>query len=215
MGEKKAGNAAVLDSDTGAELQRDYAAAALFLADNYAAMLQQKKYIDRVLSGEQIFTHEMALEELISTTASTESDTGVRVQTSNISNTTERVGMLLAGGYVDKRNAEIIREVTSDIKGREYLEWKLDVIDTAMRERLDKTERNICKRLYGKHMTYAQIRSACHEKKLYDHRINKARKEGYRALALEIEKRDGTSETGKLMTDRLMKEIREDEQYGQ
>ncbi|CAK7037271.1 MAG: hypothetical protein BACD_00164 [Bacteroides rodentium] len=213
MGETKAANDAVNQTGEEAQLQRDYPAAALFLANNYAAMLQQKKYIDSVLSGERVFTHEMALEELVRTTSATEIDTGVRVQTGSISNTTERIGLLLAGGYVEKRNAEIIREATSDIEGRIYLEWKLDVIETAMRERLDKTERNICKRLYAKHMTYEQIRSACHEKKLYDHRINKARKEGYRALALEIEKRDGTSGTGKAMTDRLMQEARRDGDY--
>ena len=110
------------------------------------------------MSGEYAYTEDDALEELISTTASTESDTGIRVQTSNTSNTTERIGLLLANGFVEKRNRELRREVLSDVDGRQYLYWMLDVVETAKAERMDRFERGLFERHYVRHWTYKMIR---------------------------------------------------------
>ena len=123
-----------------------------------------------------VYTDDDALEELISTTAPTESETGIRVQSSNISNTTERIGILLASGFAEKRNHDLLRDVLKDTEARLYLKWKLGVVNIAMTERMDSMERNIFKRLYGKGMTYEQIRKAYNKKTLYNHAINKSRK---------------------------------------
>ena len=169
---------------------RDYPAAALYLAQTYGNMLKQQEYYDKVLSGKAVYTEDDALDELISTTASTESDTGIRVQTSNISNTTERIGLLLANGFVEKRSREILREALNNGDERQYIAWKLDVINTAMTERMQPMERNIFKRMYGKGMTYQQIREAYHKRVLYDKAINKHRKTALSLLEAEIRMRD-------------------------
>lgn len=190
---------------------RDYPAAALYLASSYGNMLKEKAYIEKVLSGEYRYTEDDALMELISTTAAVGTDTGIRVQASNISNTTERIGLLLAGGFVERRNREIFREVMEDRDGQSYLCWKLDVIETAMRERMDSMERAVFKRLFVKHMTYKQIREACKKEKLFDRSINDRRKSALLMIEREIRLREGAFEDGKMYTDRLMQECRERE----
>ena len=192
----------------------DYKAAAILLAESYAGLVKEQEYIDKVLSGEIVYTKDDALEELISTTASTESDTGIRVQTSNISNTTERIGLLLASGFVEKRNHEILREVLNDTEGRRYLAWKLDIIETAKRERMDKFERGLFSRLFVKHRTYKQIREAYKGKRLYDCDINKARKTLLAAIADEVELRDDGSEEKGWCIDYLRQEMIREESNG-
>ena len=186
---------------------RDYQAAALFLAKRYGGLLKEKEYIDKVLSGEFVFTEDDALEELISTTAGTESDTGVRVQTSNISNTTERIGILLVNGYVEKRNRELRQEILADNEGREYLNWKIDIIGTALSERMDKFERGLFKRRYVEQWTYRRIRERYQVKKLYNRDISKACRAVISSIADEIQLRENES---CCLVDRLMAEAGDD-----
>ena len=199
--------------ESGASLQTmDYPAAAILLAESYAGLVKEQEYIDKVLSGDIVYTEDDALEELISTTASTESDTGIRVQTSNISNTTERIGLLLASGFVEKRNHDILREVLNDTEGRLYLAWKLDIIETAKRERMDKFERGLFNRLFVKHRTYKQIREAYKGKRLYDRDISDARKSILKAIADEVELRDDGGEEDGWCIDCLSLEVNYEEE---
>ena len=181
----------------------DYGAAALFLMREYGNLLKEQEYVDKVLSGETIYTEDDALEELISTTASTESDTGIRVQTSNISNTTERIGLLLASGFVEKRNRQILKEIIKDAENRQYLCWKIDVIETAVRERTGTFERGLFKRHYAQGWTYKKIRERYSKKKLYNRDISRACRIIQDAIADEIEARsyrdDEAGWTGKLL----------------
>lgn len=194
--------------------RRDYPSAALYLANSYGNMLKEKAYIDKVLSGGLVYTEDMAFQELTSISASAAGDTGVRVQTSNISNQPERIVILLDEGFVEKRNRELFGEVVKDAEGRMYLAWKIDVVETAMQERMDALERAIFKRLFVKHMTYKQIREAYHKKVLYDKEINKRRRTALLMIEKELQLRDGAFEDWKDFTDKLMQEAREDEAYG-
>ena len=169
---------------------RDYQMAALLLANSYESLLKEKEYIEKVLSGEFVYTEDDALEELVHITASTESETGIRVQTCNTSNTTERIGLLLADGFVEKRNREILQEVLNDTEGRQYLAWRIGIIETAKRERMSKFERGIFDRLFVRHKSYKEIRDAYKAKRLYDRDINDARKSIITAIADEVELRD-------------------------
>ena len=209
---RNAGSGAQVHEDLGGQQERDYKAAALYLAQSYGNMLKQKEYIDKVMSGKAVYTEDDALDELISTTASTESDTGIRVQSSNISNTTERIGLLLANGFVEKRNREIRQEVLKDTEGRQYLYWKIDVIETAMAERMDSMEQNIFRRLFVKHMTYKQVREAYHKKKLYNRFISDKRSSALELIAEEIRLRSAEpDETETEWLNRLFIEVREQE----
>ena len=196
------------------EQSRDYPAAALFLAKSYGNMLKEKEFNDKVLSGELVYTVEMAIADLTKVTATMGSETGVRVQTNSISNQPERIAILLDEGYVEKRNRELYGSIINDVEGREYLAWKLSVIETAMQERMDSMERAVFKRLFLKHMTYQQIREAYHKRTLHNRDISASRTSVLEMIAKELALRDGAFEDGRVFTDRLMQEIKEDEAYG-
>ena len=200
------------NNNTVEEESRDYPAAALYLARSYGNMLKEKAYIDKILSGELVYTEEMAMQEL-SSISSASGNTDIRVQSSNISNQPERIAILLDEGYVEKRNRELLRDVGKDADGRQYLLWKIDVVETAMKERMDVLERAIFKRLFVKHMTYKQIREAYHRKTLHNFMISAAKKTALEMLEREIRLRMGTSEDGKEYTCKLIQECREDEKY--
>lgn len=202
------------NNNTVEEESRDYPAAALFLAKSYENMLKEKEYNDKVLSGELVYTTEMAIADLTKVTATMGSETGVRVQTSNTSKQPERIAILLDEGYVEKRNRELYGSVINDVEGREYLAWKLSVIETAMQERMDAMERAVFKRLFLKHMTYQQIRDAYHKKTLHNFMISASRGSALEMIAKELALRDGAFEDGRIYTDKLMQEIKEDEAYG-
>ena len=108
-----------------------------------------------------------------------------------------------------KRNRELFGEIISDIEGREYLDWKLSVIETAMRERMEAIERAIFKRIFVKHMTYKQIREAYHEKTLYDKAINKYRKSALLMIEREIKLRIAAGSFEKEMAEKLLLETKE------
>ena len=74
-------------------------------------------------------------------------------------------------------------------------------------------ERNIFKRLYGKGMTYEQIRKAYNKKVLYDKAINKSRKKALAALEDEIRMQEENAKDGGDITtwiNRLFQETWED-----
>ena len=85
----------------------DFPAAALYLATTYKNRLTEKRNIEGMLDGHTVFTEDMAIEELMSMTASSE---GEHVQTSSLSDQTARIAEKLAAGYVEKRRRQLQRE---------------------------------------------------------------------------------------------------------
>lgn len=88
--------------------------------------------------------------------------------------------------------------------GRQYLAWKIDVIETAKKERMEKLERGLVKRYYSEHWTYKRIRERYMKKKIHNHDISKACKNIITALADEVALREYE---GIDMVDRLFKEV--------
>ena len=86
----------------------DFPALALFLAKSYGQMLKDRERLKAMIdAGVPIYTKEMALRDLTSTSIDYESE---RVQTSNISNIPLRIIELLDNGYVEKMNRKLRRE---------------------------------------------------------------------------------------------------------
>ena len=159
----------------------DFLALALFLAQSYGQMLKDRGQLKAVIdAGVPIYTKEMALRDLASISIDYESE---RVQTSNISNVPLRITELLDNGYVEKVNRKLRREMDESVKEYGYLSWKIEVVETAMRERMDKKERAIFERIFTKGKSYRQVCKAYKKGTLHNNQLYILRRRCLQALA--------------------------------
>lgn len=161
----------------------DFLVLALFLAKSYGQMLKDRERLKAVIdAGVPIYTKEMALRDLASISIDYESE---RVQTSNISNIPLRITELLDNGYVEKMNRKLRREMDESVKEYGYLSWKIVLVGTALRERMNKMERAIFIRVYVRGYTFSQLKKA-YKKRLCNRQICEAKEAALKALADEI-----------------------------
>ena len=161
----------------------DFLALALFLAKSYGQMLKERERLKAVIdAGVPIYTKEMALRDLASVSIDYESE---RVQTSNISNVPLRIVELLDNGYVEKVNRKKRREMDESVKENGYLCWKIALVETALRERMDKKEQGIFTRIFVRGYTFSQLKKA-YKKRLCNRQICVAKEAALKALADEI-----------------------------
>lgn len=161
----------------------DFPALALFLAKSYGQMLKDRERLKAVIdAGVPIYTKEMALRDLASISIDYESE---RVQTSNISNVPLRITELLDNGYVEKMNRKLRREMDESAKEYGYLCWKIVLVETAMRERMDQMERAIFIRVYARGYTFSKMKKA-YKKRVCNRQICAAKEAALKALADEI-----------------------------
>ena len=161
----------------------DFLVLALFLAQSYGQMLKDRERLKAVIdAGVPIYTKEMALRDLASISIDYESE---RVQTSNISNVPLRIVELLDNGYVEKVNRKLRREMDESVKEYGYLCWKIALVETALRERMDKKEQGIFTRIFVRGYTFSQLKKA-YKKRLCNRQICVAKEAALKALADEI-----------------------------
>lgn len=188
----------------------DYAEAALLLSRTYPAMKSERENIRRWQDGERKYTKDDALAELISITSKSDDSLGVRVQTSGTSDPTAKLGELLASGYVEKRQREIMRELSTPemLDHIAYLDWKTGIVETAMAERMTKLQRSIYQLLFFKGYTYSElIKGNRGKRQLNDRKINLEKRKALEAVADEVEsafqfeQEESTSHTQKLLSE--------------
>lgn len=161
----------------------DFLVVALFLAKSYGQMLKERERLKAVIdAGVPIYTKEMALRDLAAISIDYESE---RVQTSNISNIPLRITELLDNGYVEKMNRKLRREMDESVKEYGYLCWKIALVETALRERMDQMERAIFIRVYVCGYTFSQLKKA-YKKRLCNRQICEAKEAALKALVDEI-----------------------------
>lgn len=159
----------------------DFSELALFLAKSYGQMLKDRERLKAVIdAGVPIYTKEMALRDLASISIDYESE---RVQTSNISNIPLRVTELLDNGYVEKMNLRLRREMDESARKYGYLCWKIEVVETAMRERMDKKEQAIFERMFARGKSYRQVCKAYKKGTLHNNQLYILRGRCLQALA--------------------------------
>ncbi|HIR70966.1 MAG TPA: hypothetical protein IAA55_06775 [Candidatus Pullilachnospira gallistercoris] len=172
-------------TEQGQEIQEaaspDFPALALFLANSYGQMLKDRERLKAVIdAGVPIYTREMAIRDLVSISIDNESD---RVQTSNISNIPLRVSELLDNGYVEKMNRKLRREMDESVKEYGYLCWKIALVETAMRERMDKMEQAVFERMFAKGKSYRQVCKAYKKGTLHNKQVSKIKQRCLQAVA--------------------------------
>lgn len=154
---------------------------ALFLAKSYGQMLKDRERLQSVLdAGVPIYTKEMAIRDLSSVSIDYETD---RVQTSNISNVPLRIAELLDHGYVEKMNRRLRREMDDSVKEYGYLCWKIEVVETAMRERMDQRERAIFERMFARGKSYSEICKAYKRGTLHNKQVSQIKQRCLQAIA--------------------------------
>lgn len=223
--EAEKGNNNTVDSpeSQGRYTDADYQAAALFLSRSCPVMKTERENIRKWQSGEKVFTSYDALAELISITPQGDDGTGVRVQTSNTSNQTARVGELLASGYAEKRQKQIMQELYSPemIWHIAYLDWKIDIVKTAMAERMTKLQRSIYAGIFFFGKTYSQMEDESIEsmesrgcrssrKKLVKRKINLEKSKALDGIAMEIKSSSSGAQELQFL-DTLMDEVRREQ----
>lgn len=175
----------------------DYYQAALLLSRTYPAMKSERENIRKWQTGEKKYTEEDALEDLVSVTPKGDNDLGVAVQTSGTSDKTASVAMKLASGYVKKRQAQIMRELfsTEMLEHISYLDWKIEIVEAAMSERMTKLQRVIYQLTFFKGYSYSQLVGGNKGKKrLNDWKINSEKNKAIDAVAGELKLVDSGEE---------------------
>ena len=160
-----------------------YQEEALFLAKSCPAFQKERDWLMSRLAGSWVYTVDDAIRDLDNITVSYE---GERVQSSNISNPTERIALKITStDYMARKQREMDAEKKWCEERLQYLTWGIGVVDTAMKERMTAKERAIFQRLFFREKTYREIRQA-YKGKLYDHQISTCRKAALEAIADEI-----------------------------
>lgn len=132
------------------------AAAASFLAESFASLCRRQQRLQTLKDfGPIRYTEEMAVRDLSTVSIRTDSD---KVQSSNISNVPERILMTLEDGYVEKMQKRMDREYKDTCRELEYVNWQLDVIRTAMQERMTLEERTIFRYIFQHGMSVRDVR---------------------------------------------------------
>lgn len=169
------------DSSEQAISASDFRELALFLARSYGRLLSDRDRLKAVIdAGVQPYTEKMAIRDLSAISIDYESE---RVQTSNISNVPMRVTEMLDAGYVEEMNRRLRREMDETVKEYGYLCWKIEVVETAMQERMDKMERAVFERMFAKGKSYRQICKAYKKGTLHNKQVSHTKQRCIQALA--------------------------------
>ena len=161
--------------------EKQYSATALLLAETYGEMLKERDNLKRMLDG-SLYSEDTAISELQSITVNY---AGERVQSSNTANAPERIAVKLSDGFVERRRAELRRDAVELEDYQAYLEWKIGIVEVAMRERMTRLQRGIFKQYFVLRKTYKQM---CESYKgcLYYRKILAEKKTALDMISMEI-----------------------------
>ena len=186
--------------------ENQYLQEAAYLAEHFTDMISEREALKKLIAESWVYTEDMAIAELTSVTVSYE---GERVQSSNISNPTERVALKLLSGYVEKKQAAMDRLKTQCAEELSFLEWKIKAVLSALEERADASQQSFFQMYYVKHLPFKQIRhleGEMRKAKIANHRLNEIQNSVVKLIAEELQ---SISHREVDTVDRLVKEIKE------
>ena len=137
------------------EKEIQYIQCAMKLAADYPFLLKEHDRLVKKLDGNWIYTKDMAIADLNNITVSYDME---RVQSSNISNPSERIALLLTDEYLQKKQEEYEREHQRCLRECEYVDWKLDTVETAVRERMNEFQRLVCRLIVVQRLAFQEAR---------------------------------------------------------
>ena len=185
---------------------------AKYLAESYTHMLEMRKQLKARIDGDWTYTKEMAIADLDNISVSYD---GERVQSSNISNPTERIAMKLTDRYMAKKQEEMYRERDALVRAVDYLDWKIDIVLACWKERTNSTERAVFQLLYYQHKTFKEAEKILLRKrnlKLADRSIVKIKEKIWGHFEAELYAQMQT-ETGREYMEKLTGELEDNGKY--
>lgn len=168
-------------------LAPQYMKEALLLANSYTQMLAERERLKKRLAGSWVYTKTMAIEELDSITVAYE---GERVQSSNISNPTERIALKLTDEYMAKKQREMDAAKAACERDLEYVNWKIEVVETVFHDRLNEEQQDIFRQIYIQHKTFKTAAQTLWKKKklkMSNRNICEYKKQIWEKLMMELE----------------------------
>lgn len=163
------------------EIEERFLEEALLLADSYSMVLFEKKELQDLLTGNFVYTEDMAIQDLLGGGQ----QEGERVQTSNISNIPERIAILLADGFVEKQRARMQWEAQQQIQEYRQLCDKIQIVETAMAERMDARTQAVFRCLYIECKPWSKVRDE-YRNHMDDQQIRRAKEKAILAIAEEL-----------------------------
>ena len=173
------------DSDSRAS-EPMYRQEAVFLAETYTQMLAHRTWLQNRINGSWEYTKDMAISELNSITVAYDSE---RVQSSNISNPTERVALALTDEFLRKKQKELDAAREACIGELKYIDWKIGVVETTVRERMRPETRDVFTLLFKGGKTYEETERILWKKrrrKAVNRNVAQEKKNIYEAIRNEI-----------------------------
>lgn len=186
-----------------------YMREAMFLAGSYTWMQKWRDTLEKRLSGNWVYTIDMAIEELDSITISYESD---RVQSSNISKPTERIALKLTDEYMAKKQAEMDADRVALIKHLDYVNWKIEIVETVWYERMKEMQSAVFTLIFVGHKTYKEAETVIRKKKkkvMVNRNISEIKNQILELFIKELTLRSNCAEQEENI-ERLMREAEEE-----
>ena len=171
-----------------------YLREAKLLAKDYTRMLAEQKMLQKRLDGNWVYTIDMAIDELNNITVSYENE---RVQSSNISNPTERIALKLTDAYMARKQRELDAERNACVMERDYVNWKIGVVEAVIKERLDDELKDMFTLQYKGHKTYEETQDILQKKRKRSasrKKIINQKRKIMELLSKELELRESTAE---------------------
>lgn len=162
----------------------DFQEEAAFLANHYADMLEKRDSLKLRLDRSWVFTEDMAIDELVTTTPNYSGD---HVQSSHISDTTARIADRLMNGYVEMRQEQMTQEREACRKECEYTDWKIKVVETAIAERLEKIDCILFMKNRGECWSYRDMQRSFKKGNLQMQTIRNAIIKGVKAIQAHLQ----------------------------
>ena len=170
-----------------AKAELKYQKEARYLAMSYTKLLEERDRLQKRIDGDWTYTKEMAIAELSSITDSFDNE---RVQTSNIDNPTERIAIKLTDEFMKRRQAEMHDERDACIRKREYIDWKIEVVETVWKERSNKTQKVIFQLLFYQHKTFCETKEIMRKRRnmiLYDWGLVVIKEQIWQLFSIELD----------------------------
>lgn len=176
-----------------------YMKEALLLATTYTKMLSERDWLKQRIAGSWEYTKTMAIADLDNITVSYE---GERVQSSNISKPTERIALKLTDEYMARKQAEMDAERDALVRHLEYVNWKIEVVETVWHERMKEMQSAVFTLIFVGHKTYKEAETIIRKKKkkaMVNRNISEIKNQIWELFIKELSLRSRCAEQGEKM----------------